>query len=297
MYKFQTLLIVIFLLSCKSNSKELAHNFLKNESPDHTPKVYRADLTPHDKLIHKGSFSPSMQEYFYTISDKTFSNFNIYTTKYMEGRWSKAEKAFFNSQYSDHGTSFSPDGQSIYFSSNRPVNIEGVADTWHIWKVEKIHGEWQQPAFVDIPNLRNKLVSHPTVTNSGTIYFHSSNLDYSDMHIYQSNSISGLYTDAIKVPIPSNAKNGTCTPHVAPNEDYLIYASINEALDLMIAFKDESGNWKPPRKLNGLINHLGQGNPYVTPDHKYLFFTTGDNKGSDWSVRRINIESELKNGD
>ncbi|MGK0412400.1 MAG: hypothetical protein ACJA1B_000592 [Polaribacter sp.] len=50
--------------------------------------------------------------------------------------------------------SFSPDGNSIYFSSTRTTNIEGVPETWHIWKSDKVNGEWKEPIFMDIPNLR-----------------------------------------------------------------------------------------------------------------------------------------------
>ena len=76
---------------------------------------------------------------------------------------------------------FSPDGNSIYFSSTKPTNVDDVLETWHIWKSDKINGKWREPTFEDIPNLRDKLTSHTVITNSETLYFHSSNLDYSEM--------------------------------------------------------------------------------------------------------------------
>ena len=107
---------------------------------------------------------------------------------------------------------FSPNGNTLYFSSTRPVNIDGVVQTLAYMKSDKINGKWSEPIFVDIPNLRNKLVSHPTITNSGTLYFHTSNLDYSEMDIYHSKNVNGKFEDAERIVI--NSKLGKCTPYI-----------------------------------------------------------------------------------
>ncbi|MCR9287441.1 hypothetical protein OAF63_03845 [Saprospiraceae bacterium] len=115
------------------------------------------------------------------------------------------------------------------------------------------------------------------------------------MDIYQSKKINGEFKEAEKVLISMNSKAGKCTPFVSPKEDYLIFASIGNQLDLMISFKDGKGQWLSTRKLNGKINDSGQGNPYVTPDNKFLFFTTGKHQEKNWKVKWVNIESEIKN--
>ena len=268
--------------------------FLINKIPNNSPIEFKQDLVPYNKLIHKGIFSPNMDEYYYTISDKKFEQFDVYVIKKSNGTWPKPSKAFFNSKYNEHGMNFSPNGNTLYFSSTRPVDIDGVLSTWHIWKSDKVKGKWNKPIFVDIPNLRNKLVSHPIITHSGTLYFHSSNLDYSEMDIYHSKQVNGKFEYAEKTSISLNSKTGKCTPYVSPKEDYLIFASIGNQLDLMISFNDGNGKWINTKKLNNKINDIGQGNPYVTPDNKYLFFTTG-NAENEWSVKWVDIESELKN--
>lgn len=155
--------------------------FLTEQIPDSKPIVFKEDLIPDDKLIHKGIFSPDFEAYYYTISDKNFEKFDVYVIRKVDDTWSEPEEAFFNSEYHEHGMSFSPDGNSIYFSSTRPTSLEDVAETWHIWKSDKRDDTWTKPAFVDLPNLRKKLVSHPSISNKGTMYFHVSNLDYTDM--------------------------------------------------------------------------------------------------------------------
>lgn len=288
------LLLTIWILSCKNEMENSKVKFLVNKIPNNTPIEFKQDLIPYNKLVHKGIFSPNLDEYYYTISDKKFEQFDVYVIKKSNGIWSKSSKAFFNSKYSEHGMNFSPNGNTLYFSSTKPVDIDGVLSTWHIWKSDRVNGKWNEPIFVDIPNLRNKLVSHPTITNSGTLYFHSSNLDYSEMDIYQSKQGNGKFKDAKKTSISINSKTDKCTPYVSPKGDYLIFASIGNQLDLMISFNDGNGGWINPKKLNNKINDIGQGNPYVTPDNKYLFFTTGNAK-NEWSVKWVDIESELKN--
>ena len=208
-------------------------------------------------------------------------------------KWSHPQASFFNTVFSEHGMSFSPDGNSIYFSSTRPTGIDSIPNTWHIWKSENINGIWTKAIYIDIPNMRDKLISHPTISSSGKLYFHASNLDYSEMDVYHSQLIEGKFQNATKVEIEQKPNTGICTPFIAPNEEYLIFASIGTQLDLWISFNDGVGNWVRTKALNQKINHLGQGNPYVTSDHQFLFYATGEYQKTNWGINWVNIKSEI----
>jgi len=261
----------------------------------HHSHFFKEELIPQGKLIHKGILSSDLKQYYYTISDKDFKNFNVYVINKLKEGWSKPREAFFNSNFNEHGMSFSPDGNSIYFSSTRPTKTDNIPETWHICKSDKVNGNWTEPAYVNIPNLRDKLVSHPTITSTGKLYFHASSLDYSEMNIYQSRQINGLFEDAKKVAISNKPNTGICTPYISTNEAYLIFASIGKQLDLWISFNDGKGNFTKTKRLNDKINNFGQGNPYVTPNNQFLFFTTGEHQKENWKVKWVNIESEIKN--
>ncbi len=286
------MLFIIVFTSC--NTKKTKEKFFTENIPKNTPIEFKVSIISDNKIIHKGVFSPDLKEYYYTVSDKNFKNFDVYIISRLNNRWSKPKEAFFNSKDDDHGMSFSPDGNSIYFSSTRPVNIDGILSTWHIWRSDNIGGKWSKPVYVDIPNMRSKLISHPSITNSGTLYYHSSNLDYSEMDIYRSKLVNNKFSDAEKVFSSDNVSNGRCTPYVSPNEKYLIFASIEDQLNLNVSFKKDQNDWSKAIKLNNEINSLGQGNPYLTPDNKFLFFTTGDHEGNNWRVKWVDIESDLK---
>ncbi|WP_350292428.1 hypothetical protein [uncultured Croceitalea sp.] len=283
---------MISFFSCKNETREL--NILSKSVPKDIPIDFKQDLIPEDKLIHRGIFSPDLKEYYYTISDKDFENFDVYVIKSKGKNWSEPQKAFFNTEYDEHGMNFSPDGKTLYFSSTRPINVEGYLPTWHIWKSNRVDGKWNKPVLVDIPNLRDKLVSHPTITNSGTLYFHSSNLDYSEMDIYCSKLVKGKFQNAERIKFSPTLNVNICTPFVSPKEDYIVFASIGNQLELMISYSDGIGGWTNTKKLNSSINSKGQGNPYITADDKFLFFTTGDHGKKNWKVKWVNIEFEIR---
>lgn len=265
-----------------------------DQIPDSKPLHFKKELVPDNKIIHRGIFSPNLEEYYFTISDKNYTHFEVLVIKKAGNKWSEPQEAFINSQYNEHGMSFSPDGKTLFFSSTRPVTNDGVPMTWHIWKSEQKNGIWTKPVFVDIPNLRDKLVSHPSVSKSGTLYYHASNLDYTDMNIYYSEQVNGKYEIAKKLEISKDAKANFCTPFVSPDEDYLMFASIGNQLDLMICFNNGDGEWINARKLDAAINDNGQGNPYVTPDNNFLFFATGKNS-ENWSVKWVSFKPQSLN--
>ncbi len=288
------LFLSVFLLSllsaCIDNvSKVAKEKYLVEQAPKETPLTFLPNIISDKYLIHKGIFSNDWTEYYFTISDKNFAKFDVKVVKKEGDQWSEARDAFFNSQYSDHGMSFSPDGQTLYFSSTRPVGLEDIVSTWHIWKSEFKDGIWQKPEYVDIPNLRDKLTSHPTISKNGKLYFHSSNPDYSNMDLYVSQYQDGVFHEAKKAfedLVPR------CTPFIDPDGDFLIYANIGDELNLMISYKNPDGSMSSPQALPETINQNGQGNPSISPDGKFLFYTS-----SDWKVNWVSTKflKNLKN--
>lgn len=295
MIKLALLLLSFALLVNCSPKKPADYAGLPEEPPKGMPLPFKPELIPEGMIIHSGSFSPDLNAFFYTLSDARYERFDVYIIEKAGDRWTNSKEAFFNSGFNEHGAKFSPDGQAIYFTSTRPTGIAEVADTWHIWKSEKQEIGWSTPTFVDIPNLREKLVSHPTITKSGTLYFHASNLDYSEMTLYSAQPAAGKFGEAHKLAITENSL--ACTPFVTANGQMLIYAAIGKQLDLVISKKTTEGDWSQPVPLDKDINTHGQGNPYLTPDGKYLFYTTGTEpkpgQHPDWQVNWVDLSMTL----
>lgn len=113
------------------------------------------------------------------------------------------------------------------------------------------------------------------------------------MNIYRSKQTGNTFGNAEPVVISDRPNMAKCTPYVTPDETYLIFAEIGDQLDLSVSLNDGKGQWTQTKRLHDEINHLGQGNPFVTPDGKFLLYTTGDHEGRHWKINWVQIEGEL----
>lgn len=287
---FNIILIVVMTNPTVTEQNE----YLTDSYPEDYSLVYFQNLIPQNKLIHSGVFSPDLMGYYFTVSDKSISSFDVLYVKKEDDKWSTTEEVFFNSKYFEHGTSFSPDGKIIYFSSTRPVTEDEVANTWPLWKSKKNDDEWSEPEYIDIQNLKDKLVSHPSVSDEETLYFHSANPDYSDMFIYKAELTDSGYSNAEKLPPEINFFNRQNTPFIARDESYLLFESDSR---LSISFQESKANWIEAKPLSDSINKHCHGNPYVTRDQKYLFYVAGSEPKPDdnWAVFWISTKDFLNN--
>ncbi len=261
--------------------------YLTNIIPQEIPLPFKPELASTEQLIHRGIFSPDYQSYYFTLSDKQFTQFEVLMIEQKEGQWSLPQKAFFNSEFMEHGMSFSSDGKTLFFASTRPIAQQGVAATWHIWKTELKSDGWSEPSYVDIPNLRDRLCSHPCLAADGTLYYHSSKPDYSEMDLYCSRLIGGQYGEGKKLELPGGEGLGKCTPYISANGKMLLFALLGESLDLAISYQVGEDVWGAVKKLPVQVNVKGQGNPYLSPDGQFLFYTAEHLTKGQWELRWV----------
>lgn len=292
---FSLIMMILASFSCHKNSSSETSQipWINQETiPEDSPLAFKKDIIPNGKLAHAGVFSPDMTEYYLTISDSLFTHFTVKVVKYENGEWSKPEDAFFNTPYNEHGVHFSPDGQWLFFSSTRPTGKTGFPETWHIWRCRKTRIGWSTPALIDIPGMEASLVSHPSTTTDGQMYFHAANIDYSNMGIYKCEVTARTVSKATKVDLASGFNRYACTPYISPDESFLIFAEINEEEELFITHRKDSNTWTIPNKLNAEINSGNLGNPFITPDQEFLFFAATNQ--SDWIIKWASAKSILE---
>jgi hypothetical protein len=77
--------------------------------------------------------------------------------------------------------------------------------------------------------------------------------------------------------------------YVSRDESYMI---VTNRPQLAISYKNSDGNWTNPRNFGPKINFgLGSWGPWVTPDNKYLFYSTGTKPDySDVAVYWVRID-------
>jgi hypothetical protein len=268
--------------------------YLGEYPPTEKPKLFKPGLIPDQQLAHAGVFTPDLSEYYFTLSNASFSKFTVMYIRKSGDKWTTPKEAFFNSSYLEHGVHFTEDGQWVYFSSTRPIGEKGNSSNWNIWRSKKSEGGWGDAQWVNIPGMEGKSASHPSLTRSGRMYFHSYNPDFSDMALFVSESVEGEFQNAEKIIFSEGENNNTLTPFVASDESYLLFEKkFDDFFEIYISYR-ENENWQPPKRLSNNINTKNLGNPYVTPDGKYLFYASGDwsqnAPASDWVIKWVSTK-------
>ncbi len=283
--------LMIVLPSCNEEKAIYSKNSSSNIITEQLMKSLSQSI-PSDKIIHRATLTPGGDSFYITLSDYDFTNFDIQIANIRGDSIFKLTATTINSnEHDDHGLSFSPSENSVYFSSTRPRSEQDTSYQWAIWKSEGKGESWTEPRHIPIHNLKNKHVSHPSITRDGVLYFHSSDLDYSNMHIYRTESIDHKYREAKKVVFPTYFTSGTCTPYISPNEDNVIFASIGTQLDLYRCSSFIDNEWKDCNIMSGQINKNGLGNPSVSIDENKLFYTTGTYDFTEkWKVKFTALE-------
>jgi hypothetical protein len=206
---------------------------------------------------------------------------------YRDGRWTKPEGLAFSGQYADSPPMLSPDGQQLFFSSQRPLPGEEPSSNsaFHLWVAEKTESGWSDPRPLPPPINTKASSLDPSVTQDGTLYF-ASTLE-GRPSIYRARLIDGKYGDPEKLGDTINIKNDVqVMPYISPDEKILIFGSMGRPdqlssggfpywrLDLYISL-NRNGAWTPARRLGHGINSFADDEyPYLSRDGKYLFFSS-----------------------
>jgi Tol biopolymer transport system component len=136
---------------------------------------------------------------------------------------------------------------------------------------------------------------YPTLTRAGTMYFSSNRpggLGGND--VYRTRRLDGRWTTPENVGAPVNSSSREYDPFIAPDESYLIFTSERPGglgrADLYVSPRLPDGSWGTPVNLGPGVNTAGsEYTPMLSPDGRYLFFTSGG-AGSDdiyWVDARV----------
>ncbi|SHI43981.1 PD40 domain-containing protein [Aquimarina spongiae] len=280
-------ILLILIVACKSNEQSnLA--LLSNQIPTDTPLVFAPDIISIDDHASASiTFNPDMTELFLNHR-KQGKNYNIYTMKFLDGKWSKLELAPFstNLEYLDFHPRFTTKGDRLYFGSTRPVPdtlSESIkSKRLHQWYVERTeNGNWSDPILMGEPFI-DRYIMGAAPSENGNLYF-TSGTRTEEEGIYYTINQHGEY-DSIKRMDDVINTNGKfiAHPYIAPDESYLIYdsekASEPNNTNLFISFKI-NGTWTKSYSLGPKINtELADGTGTVSPDGKYLFFSRSEKK-------------------
>jgi len=119
--------------------------------------------------------SPARDLAAWNISDDFIPNnpkSTIVLSGRRDGRWTPEQVAPFSGRFADVDAFFSPDGKSVFFSSDRPTPTRGRGDL-DLWRVDAKGAGWGEPVHLGAAINSDKDELYPSVDDEGTLYFGS----------------------------------------------------------------------------------------------------------------------------
>ena len=292
--------LVIFLFCLTNFLRAQQITYPGKELPSDTAKLFAKGILSDGLSNRDFTISPNGDEIFFTLQGQKFSSSTILHMRKENGKWSEPEVAPFSGTYRDLEATFTADGKTIFFSSDRPVNEKDSTNDFDIWKVEKKINGWGEPAHLGFTVNTDKDEFYPSLTKNGDLYF-TVEAEYGKgkEDIVMCAFKIGTYEKPVSLPEAINSAGYEFNAFVDPDGKYILFTGYGRKDDmgrgdLYISKKDANGNWLPAEHLPAGINSADLDYcPFVSWDKKVLFFTSNRSSKS-LSVHGKQNYNELK---
>jgi hypothetical protein len=195
--------------------------------------------------------------------------------------WSNAVPVPFIREYDCNDFTPGPDGNTLYFTSDMPLEGNGERlKQGNLWTVQITDSGWADPRHLGGQINTAWHESYPSVSSDGTLYFFRRKTDReSKADIYRSSLTEKGYTEPENLYAFFKNDWEELDPFIAPDESYLVFCADREdgygSFDLYVRFKIDRDLWTDPINMGSDINSPGlESRPHVSVDGKYLFFTS-----------------------
>jgi Tol biopolymer transport system component len=197
-------------------------------------------------------------------------------TRFGEAWTVPAQAPFSSDRWLDLDPVAHPDGEHIYFTSNRPLEGDSPGD-FDTWYVEWREGYWGDPVHAGPVVNSDSADVYVSFTKDGDMCFSSRRDTSTARRVYISRNQGGELQPPELVPLMvEGAYPSVGNPCIAQDGSYIIFAAGGEVgeADLFIARRDR-GTWRPAQNLGAGINsEFNDYAPCISPDGRYLFFTS-----------------------
>jgi ankyrin repeat protein len=250
--------------------------YLGQNPPGSTPVVFARNVVSTEAGELNAVFSPDGHEFYFTRQRRAW------VVRVDDGVWGRPQRLAVADDYSVVDMFVTGDGARMYLCSDRPLAGSGEPKKDRdIWVVTRALQGWSEPMNVGETVNSAKDDLYPTLTAGGDLYFCSAREGGKGRHdIYRARLVDGRFARPENLGNPINSEASDFDPYIAPDESYVIFASTRPGglgnADLYISFRSKDGSWSEPRNFGAPVSspYLDYA-PMVSPDGKYLFFTSG----------------------
>jgi hypothetical protein len=222
------------------------------------PEMFKLDVSPGHFAAERIAISDDGREIYYSEIKSYYpiNSARIKSYGFTDGKWtdpfvlfegycSPALSATGDTMYFENGTA------EAYFSVKK--NLKWSAPLRILSKLETAH-------YMQVTSKGNQYISSKPDETIGIS-------DWCKLKFTASDTI------AIGLGMPLNTAWDNLDFFVSKDESFII---VTTPFGLAISYPKSDGTWTNPRNLGAKINFgLGMWGPFVTPDNKYLFYTTG----------------------
>jgi hypothetical protein len=248
--------------------------YLGQTPPGDVPKIFPLFVSPKFFAAERIAISNDGKEIYYSELKGYYpvNTPGIKYYRYSGDKWTGP----FNVFEGYMSPAFSVTGDTMYFEKDAPVAFLSI----------KEGSKWSPPQ-----KILTKLDSahYLQVTDKGNYYVSSRPKNTIGAGDWCKLEFHGSDTTAVGLGMPLNTAWDNLDFFISKDETFMIVATPS---GLSISYPKEDGNWTNPRGLGSKINFgLGMWGPFVTPDNKYLFYTTGTKQDySDVNVYWVRVD-------
>jgi WD40-like Beta Propeller Repeat len=230
-----------------------------------------------------GSMTSDGREIYFCRSVPPHYFYTMYVSRFEKGRWSNPDVLPFSGRWRDSDPVLSPDGQQLFFVSDRVVDGKD-SHTFRAYVSRRSQGGgWGEPALLPEP------INQPEQFN---VYFISmarnANLYFTrfpavgggNSDVYVSRFVHGHYVTPENLGANINVPGAfTVEAFIAPDESYLLLGGWRPSggygsSDIWISY-NQNGQWTKPVNVGPPVNTSAREySPRLTPDGKWLIFTS-----------------------
>ncbi len=297
------LVITIVVLSPVSayprygNWPELVGPYLGQEPPGMTAEVFAPGVVSTDGSEINSVFSPDGSEFYFTTWEPETGT-RILVSRRVDGFWKMPQPASFSTDPSDVDPAMSQDGQRLFFSTRRPRPGEVLRreSGFDMWYVRRERSGWGEAQFLGSVVNSGRSQVYATSTRNGGLYFQAIREGgYGKADIYRSRWLGGAFQEPENLGPAINSDQYEGDVFVAPDESYLVVSAYGRddgfgEGDLYIGFRSTDGGWSTLKNMGAAVNsEEREFCPMVSPDGRFLFFTSKRNGEGDifWVDSRI----------
>jgi len=297
--KISISLLVAFLfnsneqLYAQDEIMDLSGPYLGQEPPGMVPQMFAPGFVSTESHEFSCCFSPDGNEFYFTQRNPELGQTVVMVSELVDGVWTKPDVAPFVEKQFSFEPSVTPDNKRLYFQSGKPIPGQ-PGPPMNVLYVERKDEGWGEAKNPGAPFNPAKAM-HISSTTDGTIYTTDISGGPGSECLAVIKKVNGEYLTLEKLGDPLNRETQSMHPYISPDESYIIFGSMRPTQQissvLFYSYKNEDGNWSEPKEIN-----LGMraGQPHVTPDGKYLFFTSGEQGKGDLYWVSTKIVDELK---